>query len=198
MRLTHTTLTPHNENQISTAEIARRRFDQHRRVLELRKATRHITPSGEVEDNGQWSRVRWYYEEYGDVDGGGTAYSMSLRMKHDTNSDSFIEFMFPKITLLLIGIAASVTAAASRFPMSDSGSMSEAMQLNPDRFGSGSKVYVVSSIVQLIVIQIWCIFICYTSFVTGERLRREPFLSTRPAQLAFRVSSNQVFVFLLC
>jgi hypothetical protein len=30
----------------------------------------------------------------------------------------------------------------------------------------------------------------YTSFVTGERLRREPFLSTRPAQLAFRVLSG--------
>lgn len=29
-----------------------------------------------------------------------------------------------------------------------------------------------------------------TSFVTGERLKREPFLSTRPAQLTFRVLTS--------
>ncbi len=114
---------------------------------------------------------------------------MALRMKHDINSDSFVEFMLPKVSLLMIGIVASVTAAASRFPMSESKSTSDRVELNPDRFGQGSKIYVISSIIQLIVIQIWTIFIVYTSFVTGERLRREPFLSTRPAQLAYRVSS---------
>ena len=171
-----------------TREIARRRFDQHRRVLELRKATRHMSPTNEIEDSGQWSRVRWYSEQYGDVDGS-IGSSMALRMKHDIHSDSFVEFMLPKMTLLTVGIVAAVTAAASRFPMSESKSTSDRVELNPDRFGQGSKVYVISSIIQLIVVQIWTIFIVYTSFVTGERLRREPFLSTRPAQLAFRVSS---------
>ena len=169
----------------STAGIHQRRLDQHRRVLELRKATKHIAPSEEV-DNSQWGGVRWYYQQYGDLDGG---YSLALRMKHDITSDSFIEFILPKVTLLMIGIVASITVAASRFPMSEK-SIAERTELNPDRFGSGSKVYAVSSFVQLIVINIWCLFIIYTSFVTGERLRREPFLSTRPAQLAFRVLSS--------
>jgi len=168
-----------------TAEISRRRLAFHSRILELRNATSHMSPNNTEFEDTQWGRVRWYYQQYGDIEGGGTAV---LKMKHDTESDSFVEFMFPKVALLFIGIVASITAAASRFPMSESKSISERIELNPDRFGSGSKVYVLSSIVQLIVIQIWSIFIIYTSFVTGERLKREPFLSTRPAQLAFRVS----------
>ena len=85
-----------------------------------------------------------------------------------------------------------MTAAVYRFPVSEMGVMNPTMAayLNPDRFGHDSKVYVLSSIVQFIVIEIWCVFIVYTSFVTGERLRREPFLSTRPAQLSFRVLSG--------
>mmetsp|Transcript_18045 Transcript_18045/g.43378 ORF Transcript_18045/g.43378 Transcript_18045/m.43378 type:complete len:1693 (+) Transcript_18045:233-5311(+) len=176
-----------------TADIGRRRFDQHQRVLELKKATGHISPTNKIEDN-QWGMVKWYYQQYGDFYGVGTAHSMALRMKHDNASDSFVEFMFPKMSLLVIGIVSSVTAAASRFPMSESSDLSEREELNPDRFGSGSKVYVTSSIVQLVVIQIWCLFIVYTSFITGERLRREPFLSTRPAQLAFRVLSGIVLL----
>ena len=152
----------------STADIGRRRFDQLRRVLELKKATRHISPTNEIEDN-QWGRVRWYYQQYGDYHGVGTAHSNAIIMKHDVNSDSFVEFLVPKLSLLVIGTVASITAAASRFPMSESSSMSEREELNPDRFGSGSKIYVISCIVQIIVIQIWCLFILYTSFVTGER-----------------------------
>ena len=53
---------------------------------------------------------------------------------------------------------------------------------------------VFSSIMQIIVIQSWGIMIMYTSFVTGERLRREPFLSTRPAQLTFRVLTSIVLL----
>ncbi|KAL7550685.1 hypothetical protein ACHAWF_013902 [Thalassiosira exigua] len=167
-----------------TAEISRRRLDQHRRVLELRKATSHMSPVTGIDDNG-WDRVRWYYNQYGDVDGG---YSQALCLKHDINSDSFVEFMVPKLTLLVVGMLASITLAASKFPISEK-SVAERAELNPDRFGSSSKAYVLSSIVQLIVVQIWCVFILYTSFITGERLRREPFLSTRPAQLSFRVLS---------
>mmetsp|Transcript_31905 Transcript_31905/g.61032 ORF Transcript_31905/g.61032 Transcript_31905/m.61032 type:complete len:1706 (-) Transcript_31905:400-5517(-) len=178
-----------------TADIARRRLSQRRRVLELRTCIddamdhRHTSLTHDIEDN-QWGRVRWYYQQYGDVDGSGAISSMALRMKHDINSDSFVEFILPKLTLLVIGIVACITAAASRFPMSESPEMSERVELNPDRIGSGSKVYAVSSIVQLILTQTWCILIVYTGFVTGERLRREPFLSTRPSQLAFRVLSS--------
>jgi len=172
---------------VSTADIARRRFDQHHRVLELLKATRHISPIDDIDDD-EWGQVKRYYQQYGDVDGGGTSYSMALRMNHDFHSDSIIDFILPKISLLVLGIAASIAAAASRFPMSESSSMSEREELNPDRLGSASKVYVISSFVQIIVQIIVCLFILYTSFVTGERLKREPFLSTRPAQLAFRVS----------
>jgi hypothetical protein len=148
-----------------------------------------MTPTDVVEGH-QWGQVRRYYQQYGDVDGGGNAYSMALMMKHDIHSDSFVEFIFPKITLLVLGVVASILAAASRFPKSASNSTSERIELNPDRFGSGSKVYVFSCVVQIVVIQIWCICIVHASFVTGERLRREPFLSTRPAQLAFRVSAH--------
>lgn len=40
------------------------------------------------------------------------------------------------------------------------------------------------------MIQCWVLLIIYTNVVTGERLRREPFLSTRPAQLSYRVLSS--------
>jgi len=187
----------HFSNPISTAEFNRRRFDQHRRVSNLRAATKHIAPPSEVGDD-RWAQVKWYYKEYGDVHGGGAATSMALRHKHDTRSDSFLEFIFPKVTLLIIGVISTVTAAVYRFPVSESEmaamTPTTAAYLNPDRFGHDSKVYVISSVVQFIVIEIWCVFIVYTSFVTGERLRREPFLSTRPAQLSFRVLSGILFL----
>lgn len=113
---------------------------------------------------------------------------MALIMKHDIHSGSFAEFVIPKLSLLLLGTVASVLAAASRFPKSVSNATSDRTELNPDRFGSGGKVYVLSCVVQIVVIQIWCLSIVHASFVTGERLRKEPFLSTRPSQLAFRVS----------
>ena len=155
--------------------------------MELLKATRHISPTDDVVDD-EWGQVKRYYQQYGDVDGGGTSFSMALRMKHDFYSDSILEFILPKMSLLVLGIAASIAAAASRFPMSESRSMSEREELNPDRLGSASKVYVLTSIVQIIAQIIVCLYIVYTSLVTGERLKREPFLSTRSAQLAFRVS----------
>ena len=185
----------HLPNPISTAELNRRRFDQYRRVSQLRQATKHIKPPSEVGDD-RWAQVKWYYKEYGDFHGGGAAISMALRHKHDTRSDSFLEFIFPKVTLLIIGVISTVTAAVYRFPVSEMAVMTPttAAYLNPDRFSHDSKVYVISSVVQFIVIEIWCVFIVYTSFVTAERLRREPFLSTRPAQLSFRVLSGILFL----
>ncbi len=175
----------HHIYERSTADSVRRRFNQQRRVLELCKAVKHVSSLNN--ENSQWARVRWYYKQYGD-DGPSTS---SLKLKHDIGSDSFVEFMLPKILLLIVGMGSTITAALSRFPLSENhGTGSIAADfLNPDRFGRGSKVYVASSIIQLVVIQTWGVFIIYNSFITGGRLRREPFLSTRPAQLAFRVLS---------
>jgi hypothetical protein len=108
------------------------------------------------------------------------------------NSDSFIEFIIPKTLLLFIGLLSTVTAATSRFPESHVGRLnqSSASFLNPDRFGGRGQLYVFSSIVQIVVIQLWGVMIIITSFVTGERLKREPFLATRPAQLSFRVLTS--------
>lgn len=115
-----------------------------------------------------------------------------LRHKHDVNADSFVEFIIPKMLLLLIGVISAVTAAMVRFPESQIGRMNQSSAgfLNPDRFGGRGQLYVFSSVVQIIVIQLWGISIIMSSFVTGERLRREPFLSTRPAQLTFRVLTS--------
>lgn len=128
----------------------------------------------------------------GDVEGGGADISSALRHKHDIDADSFIEFLIPKMLLLVIGVVSTVTAANCRFPESQIGRMNHtsAAFLNPDRFGGRGQLYVFSSIVQIIVIQLWGVVIIMTSFVTGERLRREPFLSTRPAQLTFRVLTS--------
>ena len=203
----------------STADFSRRRYEQHKRVIELQKATTHMSLPPELE-NSRWGRVQWYYRQYGewpniaklatqllgahdsakatllmslgDVDGGGAVFTSALRHKHDINSDSFVEFLFPKMLLLALGLVSSVTAATSRFPGSEIWRPNEfsASFLNPDRFGGRGQLYVISSIVQIIVIQLWSIAIVITSIVTGERLKREPFLSTRPAQLAFRVLSS--------
>ena len=169
-----------------TADIAGRRLSQHRRVLELWKSLSVRSSQRSDPEGDRWAQVRGYYQKYGDVDGSGS--SLALRTKHDVNSDSFFEFILPKISLLIVGVASAITAAASRYPMESSAS-SERVELNPDRFGSGSKVFMLSSTLQLIMFQVWFCFILYTNFITGERLRREPFLSTRPSQLAFRVLS---------
>lgn len=144
----------------STADFSRRRFDQHRRVIELQKATKHLSPPSEIADN-RWSRVSWYYSQYGDVDGGGgVAISSALRLKHDLSSDSFVEFIFPKVMLLIVGITSTIVAASSRFPsIENTETPTAAAFLNPDQFGSRSKLYVLSSIIQLVVIQIWAVFI---------------------------------------
>jgi hypothetical protein len=73
--------------------------------LELLQATRHISPTDDIDDD-EWGQVKYHYQRHGDVDGGGTSYSMALRMKHDFFSDSVLEFILPVISLLILGIAA--------------------------------------------------------------------------------------------
>lgn len=50
----------------STADFCRRRYDQYRRVIELEKATQHITPPPDLQQS-KWGRVQWYYRQYGTI-----------------------------------------------------------------------------------------------------------------------------------
>ena len=128
-----------------TADIYRRRFKQHKRVLELLEATKHLTQSSDKEgmDESISDRVTNYSREYGYVEGTGAAQSSALLMKHDPNSDSFVEFMFPKFTLLVLGSIATIAAAATRVNMSSEPSNpNSAASLNPDRFDRRTRIYI--------------------------------------------------------
>ncbi|EJK48791.1 hypothetical protein THAOC_32382, partial [Thalassiosira oceanica] len=129
-----------------TADMYRRRFEQHKRVLELLEATKHLTQGPDKEGMVESSisdRVTKYSREYGYVEGTGTAQSSALLMKHDPNSDSYVEFMFPKLTLLVLGSISTIASAATRVNMSsESLNPNSAASLNPDRFDRRTRIYI--------------------------------------------------------
>ena len=50
------------------------------------------------------------------------------------------------------------------------------------------------SLLQILVLAIWVILIIRSALKTGKALRKEPFLSTRPAQLVFRILMSMIIL----
>ena len=130
-----------------------------------------------------------FCETYGDVEGIDPADSMtSLRLRHDPCGDGWADFLLPKAALLLPGTAAVIAAAIFRFPgavfLSDGEAVDAVGRAVMDRCNS---FYVVASLAQFFSLIIWAVLIVSAAIGTGKKLRTEPFLSTRPAQLAYRV-----------
>jgi hypothetical protein len=88
-----------------------------------------------------------------------------------------------KILIFLVGIASVVSTAYCRFPPEVGASSA----LDNDSLNKYRTIFVVSSIVNFVVLLLWILAIIKAALVTGQYLRSEKFLSTRPVQLAYRI-----------
>ena len=180
-----------------TAEVARKRTEHQRKSIELRKAAKYVSEAQKQTDDrgaGPLSTTEAkisqytndYYEQFGDVDG--SASTGHLRLQNDPFGDGWADFLLYKIFLFLIGAAAVIGTAYCRFPPDDE----NVSQLEYDMLERYRTGYVVSIISQFVVELIWMYLILEAAVVTGRILRNEPFLSTRPSQLAYRILFAQM------
>jgi hypothetical protein len=161
-----------------TAVRSKRRAESQRKALQLRRAIKHVECGTKEQNMSSPTAVEDYYKEFGDTDG--SAFTYHLRLPNDPFADGWADFLLPKIFLWIVGGLSVTVAAYCRF--------------FPDGFlGAGCDyatielVYFVSGMVHVLTILVWVYLIVHATGVTGEALRQEPFLGTRPAQLAFRV-----------
>jgi hypothetical protein len=167
-----------------TASVARRRAEHQRQVLRLRRAAKYVTDTQDNIDNSEKTISQYtdeYYDRFGDTDG--SASTGHLRLQSDPCGDGWADFLLPKLLLFAIGVTSVIATAYCRFPPED-----ENVALLSERALFGYKqAYVASSIVQFTTVLIWIYMIVQAALATGRKLRTEPFLSTRHAQLAYRV-----------
>ena len=174
-----------------TADLARKRAENQKRMLELRRTRTFV-----AEQNQNYRSfdnltdfARSYYEEFGDIDGSGTIRMASLRLQHDPCGYNWADFILPKLLFFIIGTVSAIVTAIYRFPASIHENTETSFQ-NPKYH----HWFVAASLSQIAVLGIWSILIINCVLTTGDVLRREPFLSTRPAQLAFRILVNIIIL----
>lgn len=187
-----------------TASFNRKRAKQQRKVLELAKTANHLAREGHPyygSDMPASSYTAEFYERYGDTDGAAFAGALHSRLRHDPCGSQWADFLLPKLVLLSIGIVCVVLSAMSRFP----GKIAIGHQtrqyinantatLNRDALAIYKTIYVISSFGQVTVLLLWGVLILWNTINTGRRLKKEPFLSTRPTQLAYRVLTGILFL----
>ena len=170
-----------------TASFALRREKHQRQLLELRRAAKYVADSKQgnygTDEVHLSAYMDEFFERFGDVDGIRSVGDLAIRLKSDPCGDSWADFLLPKLLLFSIGVAAVVITAVVRFPTSTNSNV----VLDPSRLHTLNVLYVGSSIIQMLVLIYWIYLILRNTFLTGAKLRKEPFLSTRPAQLAYRV-----------
>ena len=156
-----------------TGTRSKRRAELQRKALQLRKAAKVLNDGKDDHKEFMSSPriVKNYYDEVGDIEG--STFTAHLRLPNDPCADGWADFLLPKIFLLVIGTLATTLAAFTRpsahnpFP-------------NKTLFTAGSIVYGMT-------LSIWTFLTLVALYETGEKLKREPFLGTRPAQLAYRI-----------
>ena len=177
---------------------------QQRKVLELAKTANHLAREGHPyygSDMPASSYTAAFYERYGDTDGAAFAGALHSRLRHDPCGSQWADFLLPKLVLLSIGIVCVILGAMSRFP----GKIAIGHQtrqyinantatLNRDVLAIYKTIYVISSFGQLTILLMWGLLIIWNTVNTGRRLKKEPFLSTRPTQLAYRVLTGILFL----
>eukprot|EP00563_Minutocellus_polymorphus_P012378 CAMPEP_0181066466 /NCGR_PEP_ID=MMETSP1070-20121207/25342_1 /TAXON_ID=265543 /ORGANISM="Minutocellus polymorphus, Strain NH13" /LENGTH=1404 /DNA_ID=CAMNT_0023147035 /DNA_START=41 /DNA_END=4255 /DNA_ORIENTATION=- len=187
-----------------TASFNRKRAKQQRKVLELAKTANHLAREGHPyygSDMPASSYAAAFYERYGDTDGAAFAGALHSRLRHDPCGSQWADFLLPKFALLIIGIVCVVLGAMSRFPgkiaighQSRQYINANTATLDSDTLAIYKTIYVVSSFGQLSVLLGWGLLILMNTVNTGRRLKKEPFLSTRPTQLAYRVLTGILFL----
>jgi hypothetical protein len=156
-----------------TGSRSKRRAELQRKALKLRKAAKLLCDGkDDHKDFVSSPRITQnYYDEVGDVDG--STFTGHLRLASDPCADGWADFLLPKIGLLLVGTLSTTIEAFTR-------------PSDKDLFPNET-VYAISSIVYGITLSIWTFLTLVALYETGEKLKREPFLGTRPAQLAYRI-----------
>ena len=89
----------------------------------------------------------------------------------------------PKFLLLCLGVGSIWLTAYTRFHFT-SDATKEVSQKSLD---AANSTYLLAYLVHFSILLFWLALIFRSSMRTGEKLRREPFLATRAAQLAYRV-----------
>ena len=160
-----------------TADLTRERARQQKQTLELRRALAEINGGKHVSQE----MMNAYYETYGNVH----SYAGVMRLQHDPCGENWPDFLLPKITLFCLGVFFAVATAMSRFPTLQY--QNHQMPRDNASLRHSKADYVVFSSLQMLTLAVWFYLIVRNAYITGSRLKQEPFLSTRPAQLAFRI-----------
>ena len=165
--------------------MTRKRAEHQRKYFQLRHAAKYVIDGDnlDTEENEDAinTYIKEYYERHGDTDG--SAYPRHLKLESDPFSSSWADFLFGKLLLLFVGIASVISTAYCRFPPAIA-DVTEASKRTIDNYKA---VYVASIAIQFLTSFVWVALIIRAALESGRRLRSEPFLSTRPAQLAYRV-----------
>ena len=167
-----------------TAIVTKKRAEHQRQVLQLRRAAKYVTDGQNPTEKSEEAvslYVQDYYNRYGDTDG--SASPGHLRLENDPCGDNWADFLLPKVLLLCVGIASVVATAYCRFPPDDD----NIAELSDELIDTYKKVYVASSVTQFVTVILWMYLIIVAALESGRQLRGQPFLSTRPAQLAYRI-----------
>jgi hypothetical protein len=165
-----------------TSDRSKQRAERQRKALQLRQAVKFVDDDKHKHKEFISSPrvVENYYEEYGDIDG--SAFTEHLRLPNDPfNSSSWADFLLPKIMLWLVGVLSCTMVAYIQH------SHGKTVTISNISLTTNDTMYIVSSLIYGSTIALWTYLIIIALYVTGETLRREPFLGTRPAQLAYRI-----------
>ena len=173
-----------------TASVARRRANAERKILEMHKVIEERLRTCNDSFNNMDLRSREqivaaFYNEFGDIDGVTSVKASSLRLKSDPCGSDWTDFLLPRIGLLLIGVISVILSTFCRFPRSVSKTL-----LTQEEMTSYDIIYSLSLMTQLGAMLIWILLIIWNTTISATRLRKEPFLSTRHAQLSFRVLAS--------
>jgi hypothetical protein len=179
-----------------TANAARKRATLLKEILELRRATQFLAKEGATKYSSIDSpshHLTSYFDEFGDLHGSGPSAWMNLRLKHDPCGDAWADFLVPKLFLFFMGVCTVILTSYFRFFSSiitERGIIDSILlrfSVDPSFLKDKYLVFKISSAVQFIILALWAMLIIRAAIKTGTILRKEPFLSTRPAQLAYRV-----------
>jgi hypothetical protein len=156
-----------------TAARSKRRSQLQRKALQLRRAAKVLSDGKDDHKDFVSSPriVQNFYDEVGDVDG--STFTGHLRLSNDPCADGWADFLLPKMLLLLVGVLSTTVASFTR----------------PGKHNllSNDTLYAIGSIFYGMTLFAWTFLTLVALYETGERLKREPFLGTRPAQLAYRI-----------
>lgn len=163
--------------QYHTAAISKKRTAHQRQNLQLRRAAKYLA-------RNQSPTERWvddYYDQYGDIDG--SASTIYLRLGNDPFADGWADFLLTKLFLLFLGVASVIGTAYCRFPPRHD----NVAELDDEILDEYKFAYIISTALQFIILITWVFLILAAAMETGRKLRTEPFLGTRPVQLAYRI-----------